>query len=149
MLFFFSHLRIATSIAFLLLLNFVSCCIFKTEDPDLRITGQNFPSRVSVNQTFHPTFTVGNYSNGDCEAATTTQSIVNLRMVNRGTGQVQVNNNYTLNALENGQTQLFNSISVTIGTAATYDLTFTVDPNHTSGERTYENNTISGEVIVQ
>jgi len=142
-------LKIIYFFFFIFFLNFSACCIFKTDNPDLRIIGQNFPAVVSVNQTFFPTFTVGNYSDGECEAAATTQSIVNLRMVNRASGNVQVNNSYTLNPLANNATQVFNNISVTIGTAGTYDLTFTVDPNHVSGEVNQNNNTVTGSIIVQ
>jgi len=142
-------LKIIYFLSFIFFINISACCIFKTDNPDLRIIGQNFPSIVSTGQTFHPTFTVGNYSDGDCDAATTTQSIVTLRMVNRATGFLQVNNTYTLNSLENNATQVFNNISVNIGTAGTYDLTFTVDPNHTSGEVNQNNNTVTGTIIVQ
>ncbi|MEO6695682.1 MAG: hypothetical protein ABIY50_13805 [Ignavibacteria bacterium] len=141
--------KIIYFISFIFFLNITSCCIFKTDNPDIRIIGQNFPSVVSVNQTFSPTFTVGNYSDGECDAATTTQSIVTFRMINRGTGSVQVNNTYTLNALDGNATQVFNNITVTIGTAGTYDLTFTVDPNHTSGDINQNNNVITGTIIVQ
>jgi len=144
-----NSIKIIYFLSFIFLINISACCIFKTDNPDLRIIGQNFPSVVSVSQTFHPTFTVGNYSDGDCDAATTTQSIVTLRMVNRATGFLQVNNTYTLNSLEHNATQVFNNISVNIGTSGTYDLTFTVDPNHTSGEVNQNNNTITGTIIVQ
>lgn len=138
--------------SFLILLSVVSisgCCLFETDNPDLRIVGQNFPSQVGIGQTFHPTFTVGNYSDGDCAAAKTNQSIVNLKMTNRANGKIQVNNNYTLNALDNNATQIFNNISVNIETPGTYDLTFTADPNNTSGEKNQNNNKITGVIIVQ
>ena len=99
-------LKIIYLLIFFSLINLYSCCIFKTDDPDLRITGQNFPSQVRVSETFYPTFTVGNFSNGDCDAARTSQSIVNLRMVNRESGTTQVNNNYTLNSLDNNEVQI-------------------------------------------
>lgn len=142
-------LKIIYFFTFMIFINISACCIFKTDNPDLRIIGQNFPSTVGVNVTFFPTFTVGNYSDGDCDASATTQSIVNFRMVNRTSGVVQVNNSYTLNSLENNGTQVFNNISVIIGTAGTYDMTFTVDPNHVSGEVNRNNNTFTGTIIVQ
>lgn len=142
-------LKISSLLILLFTFTISSCCLFETDNPDLRIVGQNFPAQVSVNQTFHPQFTVGNYSDGDCDAARTSQSIVNLKMVNQATGFVQVNNNYTLNPLDNNATQVFNEISVNIGTAGTYDLTFTVDPNNTSGEKNQNNNKITGIIIVQ
>lgn len=144
-----NSLKIIYFLSFIFFINISACCIFKTDNPDLRIIGQNFPSTVGVNVTFNPTFTVGNYSDGECDAASTKASIVLFRMVNRATGFVQVNNTYTLNALDNQVTQVFNNISVTIGTTGTYDMTFTVDPNHTSGEINQNNNTISGTIIVQ
>ncbi len=81
-----NRLKIIYSFSFIFFINISACCIFKTDNPDLRIVGQNFPSSVGVGQTFHPAFTVGNYSDGECDAATTTQSIATLRMVNRATG---------------------------------------------------------------
>lgn len=129
------------------LLKFNSCCIIKTNDPDLRITGQNFPSSAGVNQRFGLAFTVGNFSTGECEASATNQSSVNLRMVNRETGHVQVNDPLTLNALGNNATQNF-AFTVIIGTAGTYDLTFVVDPNNTSGEKDRNNNTYTGVVVI-
>ena len=144
-----TELKIFAFLFLVLSANISGCCLFQTDNPDLRIVGQNFPAVVGVGQTFYPTFTVGNYSDGDCDAARTSQSIVNLKMVNRANGFVQVNNNYTLNALDNNATQNFNSINVTIKTAGTYDLTFTVDPNNTSGEKNQNNNKITGVIIVQ
>jgi len=144
-----NRLKIIYSFSFIFFINISACCIFKTDNPDLRIVGQNFPSSVGVGQPFHPTFTVGNYSDGECDAATTTQSIATLRMVNRATGFLQVNNTYTLISLEHNATQVFNNISVNIGTAGTYDLTFTIDPNHTSGEVNHNNNIVTGTIIVQ
>lgn len=139
---------ISTNVIFIfLLVNFCSCCLFKTDSPDLRITGQNIPSSAHVNQTFSLSFTVTNNSSGDCDAAKSNQSIVNLKMVHRETGYLQVNNTYTLNPLDNDQSQTF-PISVDIGTAGTYDLTFVVDPNNTSGESNHNNNTYTAVVII-
>ena len=142
-------LKVITLLLFILAINISGCCLFETDNPDLRIVGQNFPPVVGIGQTFNPTFTVGNYSDGDCDAAKTSQSIVNLKMVNRATGYLQVNNNYTLNELDNNATQNFNSINVTIESAGTFDLTFTVDPYNTSGEKNQNNNKITGVIIVQ
>lgn len=137
------------STIFISLLFISSCCIFKTDPPDLRITGQNYPSTVNANQRFELTYTVGNFSSGDCDADNTTQSIVNLKMINQTTGAVQVNNNQTLNALSNNSTQAF-TFSVIIGpeNAGTYNVIFTVDPNNTSGSVNTNNNTNTGVIIV-
>ena len=127
-----------------------SCCIFKTDTPELRITSQNFPSTVNANQRFDLFFTVGNFSTGDCDAETTSQSIVNLKMTNRATGVVQVNDNETLNELSDNSTQNFD-FSVIIGPEGigTYDMVFTVDPNNTSGSVNTANNTVTGTIVVQ
>ncbi len=129
------------------LLNLNSCCLVNTNDPDLRNTGQNFPSSAGVNQRFGLSFTVGNFSTGECEAAATNQSSVNLRMINRESGHVQVNDPLTLNSLGDNASQNF-VFSVIIGTAGTYDLTFTVDPNNTSGEKVRTNNVYTGVVVI-
>lgn len=126
-----------------------SCCIFNTDPPDLRITGQNYPSTVNANQRFDLTFTVGNFSSGDCDAEKTTQSVVNLKLTNRTTGALQVNDTQTLNPLDNNDTQNFD-FSVIIGPegAGTYDMVFTVDPNNTSGDADRNNNTQTGTIVV-
>ncbi len=134
---------------FLFLLMISSCCIFKTDPPDLRITGQNYPSTVNANQRFDLFYTVGNFSSGDCDADNTTQSIVNLKMINQVTGAIQVNNSQTLNSLSNNSTQSF-TFSVIIGpeNAGTYNVIFTVDPNNTSGSVNTNNNTNTGVIVV-
>ncbi|MBK8550189.1 MAG: hypothetical protein IPL53_03685 [Ignavibacteria bacterium] len=134
---------------FFSLLLISSCCVFKTDPPDLRITGQNYPSSVNANQRFNLLFTVGNFSSGDCDADNTTQGVVNLKMTNQLTGAVQVNNNQTLNPLANNSTQSFD-FSVIIGpeNAGTYDMVFTVDPNNTTGSVNTTNNTQTGVIVV-
>lgn len=124
-----------------------SCCIFKTDNPELRITSQSFPGSANANSTFTVSFTVANISSGECDAATSNTSSVNLKMVNRATGYLQVNNNTTLNQLSNEQFQTINN-TVNIGTPGTYDLTFTVDPNNTSGETNRNNNVFTGVIII-
>lgn len=101
-------LKIFNSFVLPTLLLISSCCIFNTDPPDLRITGQNYPSTVNSNQTFRLTFTVGNFSSGDCDAEKSTQGVVNLKLTNRATSAIQVNNTETLNPLDNGATQEFN-----------------------------------------
>ncbi len=137
------------SIIFFSLLLISSCCIFKTDPPDLRITGQNYPSTVNANQRFDLFYTVGNFSSGDCDADNTSQSIVNLKMINQLTGAIQVNNNQTLNSLSNNSTQSF-TFSVIIGpeNSGTYNVVFTVDPNNTSGSVNTNNNTNTGVIVV-
>ncbi|MDZ4710771.1 MAG: CARDB domain-containing protein [bacterium] len=129
-------------------ISFSACCVFKTDNPDIRIIGQNFPSTAGVGRTFSLSFTVTNKSDGDCDASTTNVSSVNLKMVNRATNVPQVNNNVTMNALANDAQQVF-PFTVNIETAGTYDMTFTVDPNNTSGEVNRNNNTFTGVIIVQ
>ncbi len=126
-----------------------SCCIFSTDPPDLRITGQNYPSQVSANQRFNLTFSVGNFSNGDCNAEKTSQGVVNLKLINQVTGAVQVNNDQVLNPLDFNATQTFD-FSVIIGpeNAGTYNMIFIVDPNNTSGDANRNNNTQTGIIIV-
>lgn len=145
------RLKIKTfySTIFFSLLIISSCCIFKTDPPDLRITGQNYPSSVNANQRFDLFYTVGNFSSGDCDADNTSQSIVNLKMINQVTGAIQVNNNQTLNSLSNNSTQSF-TFSVIIGpeNAGTYNVIFTVDPNNTSGSVNTNNNTNTGVIVV-
>ena len=143
-------LNIIYTFAFAVFINISSCCIFETDTADLRIVGQSFPSQVNNGQRFSLDFTVGNYSNGDCSAETTTQSIVNLKMIKRDTQVLQVNNTETLNGLENDQTQVFN-FSVLIegaGADGIYDLIFTVDPNNTSGAGYRENDVYTSTVTV-
>ena len=140
--------KAAVSLSLIFFINIYSCCVFKTDTPDLRITGQNFPASASVNQTFNLSFTVANISDGECDAEKTNSSLVNLRMINRQSGHVQVNNTATLNQLENNQAQT-TPFSVNIGTAGTYDLTFIVDPNNTSGQANRNNDTLRGVVLIQ
>lgn len=137
------------SLIFLSLLMISSCCIFQSDPPDLRITGQNYPSTVNANQNFDLTFIVGNFSNGDCDAEASTQGVVNLKLINRVTGAIQVNNTETLNPLSNNSTQTF-IFSVIIGpeNAGTYDLVFVVDPNNTTGDIDRNNNTQTGTIVV-
>lgn len=137
------------SLIILTLLSVSSCCIFDTDPPDLRITGQNYPSTVNANQRFDLSFIVGNFSSGDCDAESSTQGVVNLKLTNRVTGVIQVNNTETLNALSNNSTQTFN-FSVIIGpeNAGTYDLVFVVDPNNTTGDTDRNNNTQTGTIVV-
>lgn len=139
---------ILRTVTFILILNIYSCCLFKTDSPDLRITGQNVPPSAGVSQTFSMSFTVSNISAGECDAAKSNSSAVNLKMVNRASGFVQVNNTYEMNPLENNSSQTF-PVTANIGTAGTYDLTFTVDPNNTSGESNRNNNTYTAVVIIQ
>lgn len=136
--------------AFAIFINVSSCCIFSTDTADLRIVGQNFPSLVNNGDRFSLDFTVGNYSNGDCNAETTTQSIVNLKMIKRDSQVLQVNNTETLNPLENDQTQVF-TFSVLIegqGVDGIYDLYFVVDPNNTSGAGYRENDVYVSTITV-
>lgn len=142
-------LKILTSFFLPSLLLISSCCIFNTDPPDLRITGQSYPSTVNANQRFDLTFTVGNFSSGDCDAEKTNQGVVNLKLTNRITGAIQVNNTETLDPLDYNETQVFN-FSVIIGpeNAGTYDLLFTVDPNNTTGDSDRNNNTQTGIIVV-
>ena len=133
--------------SFLLMFLISSCCVFKTDSPDLRQTGQNFPSSANANQTFSLSFTVANISSGECDASTTNQSSVNLKMVNSMTGFLQVNNTYTLNPLDNNGSQTINA-TVNIGTAGTYNLTFTIDPNNTSGQSNRQNDIYTATIII-
>lgn len=144
------RLNFIYAFAFVIFINISSCCIFETDDPDLRIVGQSYPPVVNNGQEFQLDFTVGNYSNGDCSAEETTQSIVNLKMINRETGYVQVNNTTTLNPLENDATQKF-TFYVTIkgqGVNGIYDLIFTADPNNTTNDNYDSNNIYTGTVTV-
>jgi len=124
-----------------------SCCITKNDPPDLKQTAQEFPSTAGVNQTFTLRFTVQNFSSGDCGADRSKQCQVELRMVNRATGYLQVNNFYNMNELDNNATQQF-TFTVTIGTAGTYDLSFIIDPFNTSGDAVRENNTYTSVVVI-
>jgi len=124
-----------------------SCCITKNDPPDLKQTAQEFPSTAGVNQTFTLRFTVQNFSSGDCGADRSKQCQVELRMVNRATGFLQVNNFYNMNELDNNATQQF-TFTVTIGTAGTYDLSFIIDPFNTSGDAVRENNTYTSVVVI-
>lgn len=126
-----------------------SCCIFNTDPPDLRIIGQNYPSTVNANQRFDVYFNVGNFSNGDCDADKSSQGIVNLKLIHRETGYLQVNNSETLNPLDFNQTQSF-TFSIIIGPEGigTYDMTFVVDPNNTTGDADRNNNTFTGVIVV-
>lgn len=137
------------SFVFLSLLLMSSCCIFTSDPPDLRITGQNYPSTVNANQNFDLEFIVGNFSSGDCDAETTSQGVVNLKLINRATGFVQVNDTETLNDLSNNSTQIF-KFSVIIGPEGigTYDMIFVVDPNNTTGDTDRNNNTQTGTIVV-
>ncbi|MBL8006692.1 MAG: hypothetical protein JNJ56_04125 [Ignavibacteria bacterium] len=138
------------ALIFILFLNFSSCCVFSTDPPDLRLTSQNFPSQVTAGQRFDLTFTVGNYSNTDCNAETTSQSIVNLKMIKQSNNFLQVNNTETLNALENDQTQIFNFSVLIEGENVTgaYNLIFTIDPNNTSGDAYRDNNVYTATITV-
>lgn len=124
-----------------------SCCITKNDPPDLKQTAQEFPSTAGVNQTFTLRFTVQNFSSGDCGADRSKQCQVELRMVNRATGYLQVNNFSNMNELDNNATQQF-TFTVTIGTAGTYDLSFIIDPFNTSGDAVRENNTYTSVVVI-
>ncbi|MBP9192748.1 MAG: hypothetical protein KBF96_09375 [Ignavibacteria bacterium] len=137
------------SFVFSALLFASSCCIFNTDPADLRITGQNYPSTVNANQRFELSFIVGNFSSGDCDAETTNQGVVNLKLKNRATGFIQVNDTETLNDLSNNSTQTFN-FSVIIGPEGigTYDMVFVVDPNNTTGDTDKNNNTQTGTIVV-
>lgn len=118
--------------------------------PDLKLTSQNFPSSVPVNQSFQLTFTVVNNSTDECTAETTTDCQVNLKLVKRGTGQVQVNNFENLDGLADKQTKLF-TFTVVIGPdpgPGTYDLTFTIDPDNRSNDAVRENNVFTSVIIV-
>ncbi|MCY7361817.1 MAG: hypothetical protein LH629_07095, partial [Ignavibacteria bacterium] len=88
----FKELKVLQFIAFVIFLNVSSCCVFKTDPADLRISSQTFPSQVTVGQRFNVSFTVGNYSNTDCNSEATTQSIVNLKMRKQSNQFLQVNN---------------------------------------------------------
>lgn len=134
-------------ISFFLLIFISSCCLFKTDSPDLRITGQNFPSTANANQTFSISFTIANISSGECDAAATNESSVNLKMVNRATGYLQVNNTYALTSLDNNISRTITA-TVNIGTAGTYDLTFIVDPNNTAGQSNRLNDTYTATIII-
>jgi len=118
--------------------------------PDLKLTSQNFPSAATVNQTFQLTFTVANNSTDECTAETTTDCQVNLKLVKRETGQVQVNNFENLDELADKQTKIF-TFNVVIGPdpgPGTYDLTFTIDPDNRSNDAVRENNVFTSVVIV-
>jgi len=91
-------------IVFILFVQLSSCCITKNDPPDLRQTAQEFPSAAGVNQTFTLRFTVQNISSGDCSAERSKQSVVELKMVNRANGNVQVNNFSNMNELDNDAT---------------------------------------------
>ncbi|MCB0727863.1 MAG: hypothetical protein KDD00_10390 [Ignavibacteriae bacterium] len=138
------------SLIFCSLLLISSCCIFQSDPPDLRITGQNYPGTVSANQSFDLEFIVGNFSTGDCDAETSSQGVVNLKLTNRATGLVQVNDTETLNDLSNNSNQIF-KFTVVIGPEGigTYDLVFVVDPNNTTGDSDRNNNTQTGTIVVQ
>jgi hypothetical protein len=128
---------------------FGSCC---TEDgnPDLKLSSQSFPSSARVNQTFQLTFVVANNSTDDCPAAKTTPCQVNLKMVKRGTAQLQVNNFENLDGLNDGETKTF-TFSVIIGPdpgPGTYDLTFTIDPSNVSNDAIKDNNVFTSVVII-
>lgn len=118
--------------------------------PDLKLVSQNFPSAATVNQTFQLTFTVANNSTDECTAETTTDCQVNLKLVKRETGQVQVNNFENLDGLSDKQTKIF-TFNVVIGPdpgPGTYDLTFTIDPDNRSNDAVRENNVFTSVVIV-
>lgn len=130
-------------------INVYSCCAFKTDPPDLRLTSQSFPSQVRNGQRFDLRFTVGNFSNTDCDAETTKQGVVNLKMI-KDSIVTQVNNTETLNNLEDSQTQEF-FFSVLIegqGVNGLYELIFVIDPNNTTGDAYRENNTFRSTVTV-
>lgn len=131
-------------------INLSSCCIFSNDPPDLRLSSQNFPSSVNRGQRFDLSFTVGNYSNTDCSANETTQSIVNLKLIKESNEYLQVNNTETLNPLENDETQTFN-FSVLIegeNVDGPYRLVFTIDPNNTSGDAYRDNNVYTSTITV-
>ncbi|HMQ67804.1 MAG TPA: CARDB domain-containing protein [Ignavibacteria bacterium] len=144
-----NNLNFYRSLIFLSLLLISSCCIFQSDPPDLRITGQNYPGTVNANQRFDLEFIVGNFSSGDCDAETSSQGVVNLKLINRATGVVQVNDTETLNGLSNNSNQMF-TFSVVIGPegTGTYDLIFVVDPNNTTGDTDRNNNTQTGTIVV-
>lgn len=132
---------------FLFLLIISSCCIFESSPPDLRITDQDFPSTANVNQSFELSFTIGNHTedflSSDCDAEKSTQGSVNLKMVNRKTGHLQVDNTQTLNPLEYNSSQTF-TFGVIIGPegAGIYDMTFLVTNFYIHG------NTSTGVIVV-
>ena len=134
-------------VSFLLLILISSCCIFKTDSPDLRQTGQSFPSTVNASQIFNMSFTIANISSGDCSASASNQCSCVLRMVNRATGFLQVNNSYTLNSLGDNESNTITA-SVNIGTPGTYDFSFTIDQNNTAGQSNRNNDVYTGTVIV-
>ena len=118
--------------------------------PDLKLVSQNFPSSAQVNQSFQLTFTVANNSTDECRAETTTDCQVNLKLVKRETGQVQVNNFENLDELADKQSKIF-TFNVVIGPnpgPGTYDLTFTIDPDNRSNDAVRENNVFTSVVIV-
>ncbi|MEO8665469.1 MAG: hypothetical protein ABI462_08220, partial [Ignavibacteria bacterium] len=100
-----------------------------------------------ANQTFSLSFTVANITSEECDAETSNQSSCVLKMVNNATGFLQVNNSYTLNALANNASQTINA-TVNIGTAGTYTLTFTIDPNNTAGQSNRQNDIYTGTVVI-
>lgn len=145
-----SYIKAIVSTAVLFVsLNIYSCCVFKTDPPDLRLVSQSFPSQVRNGHRFDLKFTVGNFSNTDCNAETTKQGVVNLKMI-RDSTIIQVNNTETLNELEDSKTQEFN-FSVLIeghGVNGVYELIFTIDPNNTTGDAYRDNNTFKSSVTV-
>ncbi len=60
-----------------------------------------------------------------------------------------LNNTETLDPLDNNETQGF-TFSIIIGPEGigTYNLTFVVDPNNTTGDADRNNNTLTGVVVV-
>ncbi|MBK8984075.1 MAG: hypothetical protein IPM38_17600 [Ignavibacteria bacterium] len=132
---------------FAFFLQLTSCCITKNDPPDLKQTAQEFPSTAGVNQSFTLRFTVQNFSSGECGADRSRNCVVELKMVDRATGHVQVNNFSDMNELDNNETQQF-TFTVTIGTAGTYDLSFIIDPYNTSGDAVRDNNTYTSVVII-
>lgn len=118
--------------------------------PDLKLSSQDFPSSASVNQTFQLKFTVVNNSTDQCAAQTTSPSQVNLKMVKRETGVVQVNDFENLDRLSDKQSQLF-TFNVIIGPdpgPGIYDLTFTIDPDRRSNDAVPENNVFTSVVTI-
>lgn len=135
-------------IGILLIIQISACCIGKDDSADLVQTAQEFPANVNTNETFTLRFTVQNQSTGDCSANRTNDGTVQLKMVNRATpNEFQVNDFQNLNPLDNNATQVF-TFTVNIGTAGTYDLTFIIDVNNSTGAVNSENNVYTSTVIV-
>ncbi len=123
-----------------------SCCIFKNDSPDLKVAWATYSDTAIINQPFEVKFSVGNFATGDCDAETTNQTLVNLKMI-RGESLVDYDENQVLNSLYSDGRQNF-TFTVNLRYLTTYHMIFTVDPENKSGDSNNGNNTYTADILV-